>query len=200
MICTKRAGQNTTVNASSLKVLIIDDEPVDREIFKQYLDADRPGAFRYAEAATGRDGLREQKSFNPDCILLDLNLPDLDGLKMIRLLREGRDMLPSAIVMLTGTGSEEVAVEAMKLGAMDYMVNQRAALTGLGRGTRIPGPGRQDGQHVRGPLRGVMHAGAEHRSLGGHDRQCNVFLCFPVTSRRARAAPLPHRRRDGPGG
>jgi len=117
----------------TLKVLIIDDEPIDREIFKQYLDADRPGAFLYAEAATGRDGLREQKSFNPDCILLDLNLPDLDGLKMIRLLHEGRDMLPSAIVMLTGAGNEEVAVEAMKLGVMDYMVKGPASAHALSR-------------------------------------------------------------------
>jgi two-component system cell cycle sensor histidine kinase/response regulator CckA len=121
------------VNAGTLKVLIIDDEPVDREIFKQYLDADRPGAFLYAEAATGRDGLSQQKRFNPDCILLDLNLPDLDGLKMIRLLHDGRDMLPCAIVMLTGAGNEEVAVEAMKLGVMDYMAKGPASAHALSR-------------------------------------------------------------------
>jgi PAS domain S-box-containing protein len=115
------------------KILIIDDEPVDREIFKQYLDADQPGALVYAEAATGRDGLRQQKSFDPECILLDLNLPDLDGLKMIRLLREGRDTLPCAVVMLTGAGNEEVAVEAMKLGVMDYMVKGPASAHALSR-------------------------------------------------------------------
>jgi PAS domain S-box-containing protein len=122
-----------TALTSTLKVLIIDDETVDREIFKQYLDADRPGAFLYAEAATGRDGLRQQKSFNPDCILLDLHLPDLDGLKMIRLLHEGRDRLPCAVVMLTGAGNEEVAVEAMKLGVMDYMVKGPASAHALSR-------------------------------------------------------------------
>jgi two-component system cell cycle sensor histidine kinase/response regulator CckA len=120
------------VNALT-KVLIIDDEPVDREIFKQYLDADRPRAFVYAEAETGRDGLRQQKCFNPDCILLDLNLPDLDGLKMIRLLHEGREMLPCAVVMLTGAGNEEVAVEAMKLGVMDYIVKGPASAYALSR-------------------------------------------------------------------
>jgi PAS domain S-box-containing protein len=119
------------VNASTLKVLIIDDEPVDREIFKQYLDADRPRAFLYAEAETGRDGLRRRRDFNPDCVLLDLNLPDLDGLKMIRLLREGRDTLPCAVVMLTGAGNEEVAVEAMKLGVMDYVVKGPASAYAL---------------------------------------------------------------------
>jgi PAS domain S-box-containing protein len=115
------------------KVLIIDDEPVDREIFKQYLDADQPRAFVYAEAQTGRDGLLQQKCFNPDCILLDLNLPDLDGLKMVRLLHDDREMLPCAVVMLTGAGNEEVAVEAMKLGVMDYIVKGPASAYALSR-------------------------------------------------------------------
>ncbi len=115
------------------RVLIIDDEPIDREIFKQYLDADRPGAFVYAEADNGRGGLQRQNEFNPDCILLDLNLPDMDGLKMIRLLHDGRDMLPCAVVMLTGAGNEEVAVEAMKLGAMDYAVKGPASANELSR-------------------------------------------------------------------
>jgi PAS domain S-box-containing protein len=119
--------------SSDLKVLIIDDEPVDREIFKQYLDADRPGEFLYDEAGTGKDGLRRQQSFNPDCILLDLNLPDLDGLKMIRLLHQGRDALPCAVVMLTGAGNEEVAVEAMKLGVTDYLVKGPASARSLSK-------------------------------------------------------------------
>jgi PAS domain S-box-containing protein len=119
------------VLTSALKILIIDDEPVDREIFKQYLDADRPGEFFYDEAGTGRDGLSRQKAFDPDCILLDLNLPDLDGLKMIRLLHEGRDLLPCAVVMMTGAGNEEIAVEAMKLGVTDYLVKGPASARAL---------------------------------------------------------------------
>ena len=119
--------------SSALKVLIIDDEPVDREIFKQYLDADRPGEFLYAEAGNGQDGLCRQQAFDPDCILLDLNLPDLDGLKMIRLLHKGRDLLPCAVVMLTGAGNEEVAVEAMKLGVTDYLVKGPASARALSR-------------------------------------------------------------------
>ena len=122
-----------TALTSALKVLIIDDEPIDREIFKQYLDADRPGEFLYAEAATGREGLIRQKTFDPDCILLDLHLPDLDGLKMIRLLHEDRDMLPCAVVMLTGAGNEEVAVQAMKLGVTDYLAKGPASARSLAR-------------------------------------------------------------------
>lgn len=116
-----------------LKILIVDDDPGDREIFKQFLNSDGPSDFLYAEAATGRDGLRVLQSFNPDCILLDFNLPDLDGLRMIRLLHDGRDFLPCAVVMLTGTGNEEVAVEAMKLGVMDYMAKGPASAYALSR-------------------------------------------------------------------
>jgi PAS domain S-box-containing protein len=119
--------------SARLKVLIIDDEPVDREIFKRFLDADGPDTFLYAEAATGREGIRKIDVFNPDCILLDFNLPDLDGLKMIRQMHEGRDFLPCAVVMLTGTGNEKVAVEAMKLGVMDYMAKGPASAHGLPR-------------------------------------------------------------------
>ena len=127
------AAQGSGVTTQRLKVLIIDDEPIDREIFKEYLDADRPGGFSYAEAETGRDGLRQQKDFSPDCILLDFNLPDLDGLKMVRLLLDGSDTLPCAVVMLTGTGNEEIAVEAMKLGVMDYLAKGPASAYALSR-------------------------------------------------------------------
>jgi PAS domain S-box-containing protein len=114
-------------------VLIVDDEPLDREVFKGYLDAARPGAYVYAEAGTGVEGLRKLENFQPDCVLLDFHLPDLDGLKMIRLLHQGRKILPCAVVMMTGIGSEEIAVEAMKLGVMDYMAKGPASSLALSR-------------------------------------------------------------------
>lgn len=103
------------------KILIIDDDSVDRQIFKKALDAEHPGAFVFEEAETGRDGFCRQNQFKPDCILLDLNLPDLDGLRMIPLLRDSSHNLPCAVVMLTAAGSERIAAEAMKLGVMDYL-------------------------------------------------------------------------------
>jgi PAS domain S-box-containing protein len=114
------AGVETQPGAA-LKILIIDDDPVDRGIFKQYLDVAQGKKFHYAEAESGHDGLKHVESFQPDCVLLDLNLPDMDGLQIIRKLCEPREFLPCAVVMLTGTGSERIAVEAMKLGAMDYL-------------------------------------------------------------------------------
>ncbi len=100
---------------------MIDDDPVDREIFRQALEAAQPGGFLYAEASLGREGLSCLEAFQPDCVLLDLNLPDLDGLQMMRYLHDRRDALPCAVVMLTGTGNEQIAVDAMKMGVMDYL-------------------------------------------------------------------------------
>jgi PAS domain S-box-containing protein len=132
-VSERTSAQSNGLTARHIRILIIDDEPVDREIFKQYLDVDRPGVFLYAEADTGREGIDKLEGFNPDCILLDFNLPDLDGLKMIRLLHEGRETLPCAVVMLTGAGNEKIAVEAMKLGVMDYMAKGPASASALSR-------------------------------------------------------------------
>ena len=134
---TKQGGNGLKNSADPLpdrmKVLIIDDEPVDREIFKQFLDEDMPGVFCYAESGTGRSAVDKIETFRPDCILLDFSLPDMDGLKMIRLLLDGREYLPCAVVMLTGTGNEKVAVEAMKLGVMDYVAKGPSSAFGLSR-------------------------------------------------------------------
>lgn len=119
--------------SDALKILIIDDDAADREIFKLYLGLGQPGAFEFAEEGTGRAGLARLKSFQPDCVLLDFNLPDIDGLEMIRHLSEGREFLSCAVVMLTAIGSEQIAVEAMKLGVMDYLVKGPASSEALPR-------------------------------------------------------------------
>ncbi len=125
--------EHNELTGPGLRILIVDDEPIDRGIFMRYLDTDQPGVFRYVEAETGWDGLRKTEAFNPDCILLDFHLPDMDGLGMLRLLHEKRETLPCAIVMLTGSGNEQVAVEAMKLGVMDYMTKGPASAFALSR-------------------------------------------------------------------
>jgi two-component system cell cycle sensor histidine kinase/response regulator CckA len=120
-------------NLELLKILIIDDDPVDCLIFKQCLEAARPGAFVYSEAASGRHGISLLDTFKPDCVLLDFHLPDLDGLQMIRTLQQRNNTLPCAVVMLTGTGSEQIAVEAMKLGVMDYLAKGPESAQALSR-------------------------------------------------------------------
>jgi PAS domain S-box-containing protein len=133
MAAIQENGSANKGTPNPLKILIIDDEAADREIFKLYLELGQPGAFVFAEEATGRAGLARLQSFRPDCVLLDFNLPDIDGLEMIRHLSEGREFLSCAVVMMTAIGSEQIAVEAMKLGVMDYLVKGPASSETLPR-------------------------------------------------------------------
>ncbi|CAN2038994.1 two-component system, sensor histidine kinase and response regulator [Candidatus Magnetomoraceae bacterium gMMP-15] len=72
-------------------------------------------------ANSGKKGIKLYKSNNYDFILLDQKLPGMDGLEILKILCN-QNFLPPPIVMLTGTGSEQLAVNAMKIGASDYIV------------------------------------------------------------------------------
>jgi diguanylate cyclase (GGDEF)-like protein len=73
-------------------------------------------------ADTGRGGLEALRAEPPDCIVLDFNLPDMDGLEFLAKLASGQDGLPTGVVLVTGQGSEKVAVQTLKLGVHDYLV------------------------------------------------------------------------------
>jgi len=95
-------------------VLVIDDSDVDREQIRRLLG----GRHDLLEAATAREGMAAVSSSTVDCVLLDYRLPDEDGVRVLDLMSERS--LP--VVMLTSQGSEKVAVEALKHGAMDYLL------------------------------------------------------------------------------
>ncbi len=101
-----------------LRILIIDDSPEDRIIVRVALE---PQGFVLIEAASGAAGLLAAQAQRPDCILLDYQLPDKDGLEVLEALRNSDGTLPCAVVMLTGTATTATAVSAMRLGAQDYL-------------------------------------------------------------------------------
>src|SRR5215216_5427640 len=99
------------------RVLYMEDDEGLAQLLKKRLE--RQG-FSVDLAANGEEGLR---MFDPDdhqIIAIDQNMPVLDGLEVIKILARYAAIPP--IVMVTGTGDERVAVEAMKLGARDYIV------------------------------------------------------------------------------
>lgn len=103
----------------TVRILIVDDDEVDRTAVRKALGK---GEIRtdVREAKTAREGLQAAAGNHTDVILLDYKLPDMDGLQALRQLRQRGVAAP--IVLLTGHGSEDVAVQAMKLGASDYLV------------------------------------------------------------------------------
>lgn len=96
-------------------ILLIEDEPPMRRFLRAALGAQD---YRLVEATTARDGLAQAASRNPDVILLDLGLPDRDGLEVARELREWS---ATPIIVLSARGREQDKVAALDLGADDYL-------------------------------------------------------------------------------
>lgn len=100
----------------SIKILIIDDETDLCEAVKKIMVK---AGFELASANTGKNGLSLAETFKPDVILLDLVLPDTDGLVVLKQLKQIEHDIP--IIILTGHETVKSAVEAMKGGAFTYM-------------------------------------------------------------------------------
>lgn len=102
-------------------ILIIDDDEVDRMACRRILSKDRFADFRIIESELGMEGIHVAEKEQPDFILLDYRLPDVDGITVLRSIGS-RDNEGPAVVMMTGVREIEIAVEAMRLGARDYIV------------------------------------------------------------------------------
>ena len=96
-------------------VVLIEDEPQIRRFLRATLTGQ---GYRLFEATTGADGLVEVGSRQPDVVILDLGLPDMDGLEVIRRLREWSAV---PIVVLSARGQEGDKVQALDAGADDYV-------------------------------------------------------------------------------
>ncbi len=84
--------------------------------------AGREDDYQFWETGSGEEGLRLCAEIIPNCILLDYQLPDLDGLEFLDRVRALADGSFISVIMLTGHGNEAVAVQAMKKGVQDYLV------------------------------------------------------------------------------
>jgi two-component system response regulator PilR (NtrC family) len=102
-------------------LLLIEDDDDAAELVAEALQVAMPTS-EVRRARTLREGMQTVDERMPDCVVLDYRLPDGTGLDGLRTLRERNPRLP--VVMLTADASAQVAVEAMKLGAADYVVKQ----------------------------------------------------------------------------
>jgi len=96
-------------------ILLIEDEPQMRRFLRITLQSH---GYRLAEAATGQEGITEVATRNPDVVLLDLGLPDLDGIEVVRGLR-GWSEVP--IIVLSAREQEQDKIKALDAGADDYL-------------------------------------------------------------------------------
>jgi signal transduction histidine kinase len=112
---------------ASPRLLIVDDSPEDCATYQRYLEQGGAKDFTFDVAHSAASGLARCRQSTPDCVLLDFNLPDSDGLDFLTQLRKEQGENGPPVVMVTGQGNEAVAVQAMKLGAQDYLIKGSSA-------------------------------------------------------------------------
>jgi DNA-binding response OmpR family regulator len=141
-------------------VLVVDDEPIVREVVVRYLERE---GYRTLEAGDGDDARRLVESQPPDLVVLDVMLPGTDGLELCRWIRS-RSALP--VIMLTARGEEADRIVGLELGADDYVTK--------------PFSPRELAARVRTVLR---RAGPAH---GAHERLAFGDLRLDASSREVR--------------
>ncbi len=112
-------------------MLIIDDDLADRYIYRHNLVKDKMFEWSIEEATTGTEGYAKSRGEGIDCILLDYNLPDDNGLNILSTIKNVSPYTP--VVLITGQGNEDIAVESMRLDAQDYLGKDRVTSPALHR-------------------------------------------------------------------
>jgi DNA-binding response OmpR family regulator len=122
------------------RVLVVDDEPGIRHVLRGYLEVD---GFEVAEAGTGEDALAQLRRRPPDVVLLDVMLPDLDGIEVLRRIRTFSEVY---VVLVTARSEEADTLVGLGVGADDYVtkpfsprevVARVKAVLRRGRGTAV---------------------------------------------------------------
>jgi two-component system nitrogen regulation response regulator NtrX len=98
------------------RVLVIDDEAAIRDSLRMILEYED---YQFVGAASGQEGLDVVKRERPDIVLLDIKMPGMDGMEVLRKLRAVDEGLP--VVMISGHGNTATAVEAIRSGAIDFL-------------------------------------------------------------------------------
>lgn len=103
-------------NSDSRHILIVDDEPLVRRSLSEFLTLE---GYTVSSAGNGREALDLLKNYNADIVITDIKMPDTDGLQLLKQIKKNHPETP--VILMTGYGSIENAVAAIKEGAYDYV-------------------------------------------------------------------------------
>lgn len=107
----------------SIRALICEDEPLARETLRDFIGAS-PALLLVGEAANGREALKLIRALSPDLVFMDIQMPELTGLEVVRQLLESGDPVPPLIFT---TAYDQHAVTAFELHALDYLLKPFSA-------------------------------------------------------------------------
>lgn len=121
ILCTadpeNRRAEDDPIGMSTPHILVVDDEPDIRTLVQEILEDEGYGVTAAENGERARRAMRERR---PDIILLDIWMPDIDGITLLREWAED-DGLPCPVIIMSGHGTVETAVEATRLGAYDFL-------------------------------------------------------------------------------
>jgi DNA-binding response OmpR family regulator len=156
-----------------MKVMVVEDESDIREILKNLLEEE---GFQVCALDNGLNLMQELQSYRPDLLLLDQILPGKTGVEAVREVRASENFGRLPIIMVTGLSGEDDKVNALDLGADDYVTKPfypkelAARIKALARRTEITGTGA-----VADPSAGAKAVGSGDQTKIQHD---NVYIDF----------------------
>ncbi len=175
--------QNLLASSSKPRVLIIDDEQLFRDAVSDYLEEQ---GFTTYTAANGRAGLEAFQKFAPHAVLVDLRMEEVDGLEVVAAVV--KDLPETPCIVVSGTGVLQDAIEALRIGASDYVtkpIQDLEALVHVVRRCLERSRLQQENRLYREQLEGqVAQRTAELRSRTMELEEANAKLLAEITERK----------------
>ena len=109
-------------NQGKKKILIVDDDSALRKLYSVELTTRN---FNVVEAQDGREGYSKATTEKPDLILLDVMMPQVDGITLLQQIRQNDSLKEIPVIMLTNFGQENLIQQAFDLGATDYLLKYK---------------------------------------------------------------------------
>jgi len=98
-------------------ILVVDDDPIERRLLQTLLG--KVGGYHVAVAEDGASAFKQAERFQPQAVILDMNLPDMSGMDILQKLKTSDPQLP--VIMVTGVTDLSTAVKAIQQGAHNYL-------------------------------------------------------------------------------
>ena len=112
-------------------VLLVEDDPSVLEMYRLKLELD---GYRVNTALDGEEGLKKASELTPDIIFLDIRLPKMDGLEVLRKLRAQEKTREIPVIILSNYDEEDLVARGLRLGAHEYLIKARTTPTSLSEG------------------------------------------------------------------
>jgi two-component system sensor histidine kinase/response regulator len=103
---------------SNARILVVDDQPINVQLLKRKLER---GGLEVSTANNGLEALEQVKAHKPDLILLDLMMPDMDGIEVCQRLQASSDTRSIPVIFVTARTTKESKLEGLAVGAVDYI-------------------------------------------------------------------------------